>query len=67
MGTVDFKGRYGLEVEDEDALVAMYGAVARRVPGRAARGPARVPEVEALLAPVSERVSFDAPIRTPSE
>ena len=39
--TVDFKGRYGLEVEDEDALVAMYRVVLAAFPRRAVRGPAR--------------------------
>ena len=38
--TVDFKGRYGLEVETGDAARAMYGR-ARGVPGGAVRGPAR--------------------------
>ena len=39
--TIDFKGRYGLEVSDEDALGAMYDAVLEAFPGRDLRGPAR--------------------------
>ena len=40
---------------------------AGRVPGRTARGPARAARVEALLAPVRDRVSLDAPIRAPAD
>ena len=39
--TIDFKGRYGLEVKDDAALVAMYELVLGRLPRGAARGPAR--------------------------
>ena len=39
--TVDFKGRYGLEVEDVGALRRDVRARARRLPRGAARGPAR--------------------------
>ena len=65
--TVDFKGRYGLEVEDEAALVAMYRAVLDAFPDALLEDPHELPEVEALLAPVSDRISFDAPIRTPAD
>jgi hypothetical protein len=65
--TVDFKGRYGLEVEDEAALFAMYRAVLDAFPQALLEDPHELPEVEALLAPVADRVSFDAPIRTPAD
>jgi L-alanine-DL-glutamate epimerase-like enolase superfamily enzyme len=65
--TVDFKGRYGLDVEDEDALVAMYRTVLDAFPDALLEDPHELTRVEALIAPVRERVSLDAPIRTPSD
>jgi L-alanine-DL-glutamate epimerase-like enolase superfamily enzyme len=65
--TVDFKGRYGLEVEDEDALVAMYRTVLDAFPDALLEDPHQLARVEALIAPVRDRVSLDAPIRTPSD
>jgi hypothetical protein len=62
VATVDFKGRYGLEVEDEAALVAMYRAVLAAFPDALLEDPHELPEVEALLEPVRGRLSFDAPI-----
>ena len=38
---VDFKGQYGMEVEDEEALAAMYRHVVATLPRRDPRGPAR--------------------------
>jgi hypothetical protein len=61
--TVDFKGRYGLEVSDEAALVAMYGVVLAAFPSALLEDPHELQEVEAVLEPVRHRVSFDAPIR----
>ena len=54
---VDFKGRYGLPVEDPDALAAMY---ARVLPAFAA--PVLFEDPHEGFAPPAERVSFDAPI-----
>ncbi len=65
--TVDFKGRYGLEVEDEDALVAMYRAVLDAFPDALLEDPHELARVETLVAPVRERISLDAPIRTPAD
>jgi L-alanine-DL-glutamate epimerase-like enolase superfamily enzyme len=59
---VDFKGRYGLPVEDEPALVAMYEAVLDRFDGAILEDPHDLPEVDALIEPRAARVSFDAPI-----
>jgi hypothetical protein len=60
--TVDFKGRYGLELPDEDALPAMYRVVLAAFPSALLEDPHELPEVEALLEPVRDRVAFDAPI-----
>jgi L-alanine-DL-glutamate epimerase-like enolase superfamily enzyme len=60
---VDFKGRYGLEIADEEALVAMYGVVLAAFPEALFEDPHELPAVEALLEPVRDRLSFDAPIR----
>jgi hypothetical protein len=65
--TVDFKGRYELEVEDEDALVAMYRTVLDAFGDALLEDPHELARVEALLAPVRDRVSLDAPIRTPAD
>jgi hypothetical protein len=61
---VDFKGRYGLPVEDEFALLAMYEAVLERFDGAILEDPHDRPDVAALIAPHAARVSFDAPIAT---
>jgi hypothetical protein len=60
--TVDFKGRYGLEVPDTDTLVAMYRAVLDAFPDAVLEDPHDLPEIDAVLEPVRDRVSFDAPI-----
>lgn len=59
---VDFKGRYGLPVDDEFALVAMYEAVLDRFDDAILEDPHDLPELAALIAPHAARVSFDAPI-----
>ncbi len=65
--TVDFKGRYGFEVEDVDALVAMYRAVLDAFPAALLEDPHDLPEIDAVLEPVRDRVSFDAPIARVSD
>ncbi|HEY6887665.1 MAG TPA: hypothetical protein VI300_07800 [Solirubrobacter sp.] len=62
VATVDFKGRYGLEVEDEAALIAMYRVVLAGFDGALFEDPHELPEVEALLEPVRHRLALDAPI-----
>jgi hypothetical protein len=64
---VDFKGRYGLPVDDESALVAMYEAVLARFGDALLEDPHDLPEVAALVAPHAARVSFDAPIATTAD
>jgi L-alanine-DL-glutamate epimerase-like enolase superfamily enzyme len=64
---VDFKGRYGLPVDDEFALVAMYEQVLERFDGVIFEDPHDRPDVAALMAPRAARVSFDAPIGTAAD
>jgi len=61
---VDFKGRYGLPVEDELGLLSMYESVLERFHGAILEDPHDRPDVAALIAPHAARVSFDAPIAT---
>jgi L-alanine-DL-glutamate epimerase-like enolase superfamily enzyme len=62
VATVDFKGRYGLPIEDEAALVEMYRVVLASFPEATFEDPHELDAVEALLEPVRDRLSFDAPI-----
>jgi L-alanine-DL-glutamate epimerase-like enolase superfamily enzyme len=64
---IDFKGRYGLPVEDEAALVAMYEAVLEGFPDAILEDPHDLPDVAELIAPHAARVSFDAPIATAAD
>jgi L-alanine-DL-glutamate epimerase-like enolase superfamily enzyme len=61
---IDFKGRYGLPVEDEVGLLAMYEGVLDRFDGILLEDPHDLPDVAALIEPHAARVSFDAPIAT---
>jgi hypothetical protein len=55
---IDFKGRYGLEVEDEDALGVMYDAVLEAFPDAILEDPH-----EQFMGRLDgRRVSFDAPV-----
>ena len=64
--TIDFKGRYGLEVADEDALLVLYDRVlATFGPEVILEDPHDIPAVLAKLP--MERVSFDAPIARVSD
>ena len=65
--TVDFKGRYGLEVEDEDALVAMYRTVLDAFPYALFEDPHELARSRRCSARCAIGVSFDAPIRTPAD
>jgi L-alanine-DL-glutamate epimerase-like enolase superfamily enzyme len=59
---VDFKGQYGLEVQDEAALAACYERVLDAFPDALIEDPHDLPAVEPLVAPHAHRVSYDAPI-----
>ncbi|MDX8153267.1 hypothetical protein SK069_16835 [Patulibacter brassicae] len=64
VATIDFKGQYGLEVEDEDALVAMYERAIAAFPDAVLEDPHDLPAVRELLEPIADRVSYDAPVTT---
>ena len=62
VATIDFKGQYGLEVEDEAALLAMYERTLATFTQVVFEDPHDHPAVLELLAPIADRVSYDAPI-----
>ena len=59
---VDFKGQYGFEVADEDALVALYERVVACLPEAILEDPHELPRVTEILQPHRDRVAYDAPI-----
>jgi hypothetical protein len=61
---VDFKGQYGIEVADEDALVALYERVVAGFPEAILEDPHDLSSVTELLQPHRDRVAYDAPIRS---
>jgi L-alanine-DL-glutamate epimerase-like enolase superfamily enzyme len=61
---IDFKGQYELEIADREALLAMYGRVVATFPDALLEDAHDLPEVTELLAPESQRISYDAPIRS---
>ena len=61
---VDFKGQYGMEVEDAAALGAMYERVVATFPDAILEDPHDLPEIAAPLAPHTGRVSYDALIHS---
>ena len=60
--TIDFKGQYGMEVADPDALVAMYDRVIARFSDACLEDPHDLPGSAERLADHLDRVSYDAPI-----
>ena len=62
--TIDFKGHYGFEVEDPEALGALYDRVIDAFPDAYLEDPHDLPEVAERLAGHVDRVSYDAPIRS---
>ncbi|WP_026910532.1 hypothetical protein [Patulibacter minatonensis] len=62
VATIDFKGQYGIEVEDETALVAMYERTLATFPDAVLEDPHDLPAVLELLRGSEGRVSYDAPI-----
>jgi L-alanine-DL-glutamate epimerase-like enolase superfamily enzyme len=61
--TIDFKGQYGFEVEDPDALRALYDNVLTAFPDAYLEDPHELPGIAQRLGDHLERVSYDAPIR----
>ena len=62
--TIDFKGHYGFEVEDPQALGALYDHVLAAFPDAYLEDPHDLPEIAQRLADHLERVSYDAPIHS---
>lgn len=62
VATIDFKGQYGIEVQDEAALVAMYERALATFPEAVLEDPHDLPAVVDLLRPIAHRVSYDAPV-----
>jgi L-alanine-DL-glutamate epimerase-like enolase superfamily enzyme len=62
--TIDFKGHYGFEVEDPQALGALYDHVLAAFPDAYLEDPHDLPEIAQRLGDQLERVSYDAPIRS---
>ena len=62
--TIDFKGQYGFEVEDPQALAALYDHVLSSFPDAYLEDPHDLPEIAQRLGDQLERVSYDSPIRS---
>lgn len=62
VATIDFKGHYGMPVEDEEALIAMYERTVATFTDVVLEDPHDHPAAVALMRPVADRVSYDAPI-----
>jgi L-alanine-DL-glutamate epimerase-like enolase superfamily enzyme len=65
--TIDFKGHYGFEVEDPQALGALYDHVLAAFPVAYLEDPHDLPEIAQRLDDHLERVSYDSPIRGPED
>jgi hypothetical protein len=65
--TIDFKGQYGFEVKDPEALRALYEHVLAAFPDAYLEDPHDLPEIAPLLGDHLERVSYDSPIRGPGD
>jgi L-alanine-DL-glutamate epimerase-like enolase superfamily enzyme len=65
--TIDFKGRYGLEVGDPEALAALYDHVLAAFPDAYLEDPHDLPGIAPLLRDHTDRVSYDAPITKPED
>ena len=62
--TIDFKGQYGFEVKDPEALAALYDHVLTAFPDAYLEDPHDLPGIARRLADHLERVSYDSPIRS---
>jgi hypothetical protein len=65
--TIDFKGLYGLEIKDRQALGALYDRVLDAFPDAYLEDPHDLPEIAQRLGGVGERISYDAPIHTAAD
>jgi hypothetical protein len=62
--TIDFKGQYGFEVEDPQALANLYDRVIAAFPDAHLEDPHDLPEIASRLGDHLHRVSYDSPIRS---
>ncbi len=62
--TIDFKGHYGLDLPELDALADLYERLLAAFPHALIEDPHDLPEIHALVAAHADRVSYDAPIHT---
>ena len=62
--TIDFKGQYGFEVKDPEALGALYDRVLAAFPDAYLEDPHDLPEIARRLRDHVGRVSYDAPVRS---
>ena len=62
--TIDFKGHYGLEVKDPQALGTLYDRVLTAFPDVYLEDPHDLPEIARRLGDHLERVSYDSPIHS---
>src|SRR3954466_10036928 len=65
--TIDFKGHYGFEVADPQALASLYDHVLAAFPDAYLEDPHDLPELAQRLADQLDRVSYDAPIRSAAD
>ena len=65
--TIDFKGHYGFEVEDPEALAALYDRVLAAFPDAYLEDPHDRPEIAERLRDQVDRISYDSPIRDPDD
>ncbi len=65
--TIDFKGHYGIEVRDPEALVLLYDRVLAAFPKAYLEDPHDLPELTRRLRAHVERISYDAPIGTAAD
>ena len=62
--TIDFKGHYGFEVSDREALGALYDHVLAAFPDTYLEDPHDLPEIAERLGDHLARVSYDSPIHS---
>jgi hypothetical protein len=65
--TIDFKGQYGFEVKDPEALGALYDHVIAAFPDAYLEDPHDLPGIPERLGDHLDRVSYDSPIRSAAD
>jgi hypothetical protein len=64
---IDFKGHYGIEVEDPEALGVLYDRVIEAFPDALLEDAHDLPEITERMKPHEHRVSYDSPIAKPED